>query len=37
VLLHVFMKRTQKTPQKEIERAKRNLDDYQGRKHHEDK
>lgn len=31
------MKRTQKTPQKEIERAKRNLADYQGRKHHENK
>ena len=37
VLLHFFMKRTQKTPQKEIERAKRNLADYQGRKHHENK
>ena len=37
VLLHVFMKRTQKTPQKEIERAKRNLADYQGRKHYENK
>ncbi len=37
VLLHVFMKRTQKTPQKELKRAKRNLADYQGRKHHEDK
>lgn len=36
VILHVFMKRTQKTPRKEIERAKRNLTDYRGRKHHED-
>lgn len=35
VLLHVFMKQTQKTPQKEIERAKRNLNDYQGRKYNE--
>ena len=31
VLLHVFMKQTQKTPQREIERAKRNLADYQER------
>lgn len=30
VLLHVFMKQTQKTPLREIERAKRNLADYQG-------
>lgn len=37
VLLHVFMKQTQKTPQREIERAKWNLTDYQGRKHNEDK
>lgn len=37
VLLHVFMKRTQKTPQKELARAKRNLIDYQGRKYHENK
>ncbi len=37
VLLHVFMKQTQKTPQREIERAKRNFIDYQGRKHNEDK
>ncbi len=30
-----FMKRTQKTPLREMERAKRNLADYRGRKHHE--
>lgn len=29
VLLHVFMKQTQKTPPREIDRAKRNLADYQ--------
>lgn len=34
VLLHVFMKRTQKTPQREIERAKRNFTDYQERSKH---
>ncbi len=28
VLLHFFMKQTQKTPIREIERAKRNLQDY---------
>lgn len=28
ILLHYFMKDTQKTPRKEIERAKRNLNDY---------
>ena len=28
VLLSVFMKKTQKTPQTEIEKAKRLLDDY---------
>lgn len=32
ILLHVFMKQTQKTPQREIKRAKRNLSDYHGRK-----
>ncbi len=31
VLLHVFMKQTQKTPRREIERAKKNLTDYQER------
>ncbi len=31
VLLHVFMKQTQKTPHREIERAKKNLTDYQER------
>ncbi|MBD5451669.1 MAG: hypothetical protein HDR25_03405 [Lachnospiraceae bacterium] len=30
VLLHVFRKQTQKTPRREIERAKKNLNDYQG-------
>ena len=28
ILLHYFMKKTQKTPTKEIEQAKRNLKDY---------
>ena len=28
VLLHQFMKKTQKTPKKEIEQAKRNLNDF---------
>lgn len=28
VLLHVFMKQTQKTPPREIEKAKRELDDF---------
>lgn len=38
VLLHVFLKQTQKTPPREIERAKRNLTDYQERrKHNEDR
>lgn len=32
VLLHVFMKQTQKTPPREIDRAKRNLADYQERR-----
>ncbi len=36
VLLHVFMKRTQKTPQREIERAKRNLTEYQERSKHDE-
>ncbi len=31
VLLHVFMKQTQKTPRREIERAKKYLDDYRER------
>ena len=31
VLLHHFVKKTQKTPQREIERAKRNLNDYRER------
>ena len=32
VLLHIFMKTTQKTPQREIEQAKRNLKDLLNRK-----
>lgn len=32
VLLHHFRKRTQKTPQREIERAKKERDDYLARK-----
>lgn len=32
VLLHVFMKQTQKTPPREIKRAKKNLADYQERR-----
>lgn len=31
VLLSVFMKQTQKTPQREIEKAKRLLEDYKKR------
>lgn len=31
LLLHCFVKRTQKTPQREIEQAKRNLADYRER------
>jgi phage-related protein len=31
ILLHQFMKQTQKTPRREIEQAKRNLDDYRER------
>jgi len=31
ILLHHFMKKTQKTPQREIEQAKRNLADYKER------
>ncbi|MCL2486864.1 MAG: type II toxin-antitoxin system RelE/ParE family toxin [Oscillospiraceae bacterium] len=31
ILLHIFMKDTQKTPQREIEQAKRNLADYSER------
>ncbi len=31
VLLHQFMKQTQKTPTREIEKAKRNLKDYDER------
>lgn len=28
IILHYFIKRTQKTPRREIEQAKRNLEDY---------
>ncbi|WP_353477518.1 type II toxin-antitoxin system RelE/ParE family toxin [Clostridium sp. MD294] len=31
VLLHHFVKKTQKTPKREIEQAKRNLTDYRER------
>ena len=31
ILLHLFIKKTQKTPRREIEQAKRNLDEYRGR------
>jgi phage-related protein len=31
ILLHHFIKKTQKTPQREIDRAKRNLADYRER------
>ena len=31
ILLHFFVKKTQKTPQKEIDQAKRNLADYRER------
>ena len=31
LLLHIFMKKTQKTPPREIEQAKRNLSDYRKR------
>ena len=32
IILHHFMKKTQKTPQREIEQAKRNLAEYRERK-----
>ena len=35
VLLHHFLKKTNKTPQREIDRAKRELDDYRRRKEKE--
>ena len=31
ILLSIFMKKTQKTPKKEIEKAKRYLKEYRGR------
>jgi phage-related protein len=35
VLLHHFVKKTEKTPKREIERAKRNLADFMRRNEHE--
>ena len=32
ILLHQFMKKTQKTPVKEIEKARKNLEDYKKRR-----
>ncbi|MCL1788400.1 MAG: type II toxin-antitoxin system RelE/ParE family toxin [Defluviitaleaceae bacterium] len=37
ILLHIFMKDTQKTPRREIEQAKRNLADYRERTKGHDK
>lgn len=37
VLLHQFMKKTQKTPKEEIEKAKRNLYDYRERRMYHEK
>ena len=37
VLLHVFMKQTKKTPQREIERAERSLSDHRERRVHDEK
>ena len=37
ILLSQFMKQTQKTPPKEIEKAKRNLEDYKRRNASENK
>jgi phage-related protein len=37
ILLHLFIKKTQKTPKKEIEQAKRNLLDYRERSKLKDK
>ena len=31
ILLHIFRKSTQKTPKREVEKAKRNLTDYENR------
>jgi len=36
ILLHHFMKKTQKTPQREIDKAKRNLVDYTERSKHDE-
>lgn len=35
VLLHHFVKKTQKTPQREIEKAKREIEDFKRRKRNE--
>ena len=37
VLLHQFMKKTQKTPREEIQKAKRNLSEYRERRNHYEK
>ena len=37
ILLHIFMKKTQKTPQREIDQAKRNLADYSERSKNNEK
>ena len=37
VLLHQFMKKTQKTPREEIQKAKRNLSEYRERRIHHEK
>ena len=36
ILLHHFMKKTQKTPPREIDQAKRNLTDYRERSNNDD-
>lgn len=37
VLLHQFMKKTQKTPREEIQKAKRNLSEYRERRNYHEK
>ena len=36
IILHYFMKKTQKTPQREIDKAKRELEDFRRRKGNDD-
>jgi len=36
ILLHHFVKKTQKTPSREIDQAKRNLTDYRERSNNDD-